>query len=87
VVYIAQQLHIVIAQTASKSTVGLVEPTLYLVGVGSTGHPVQPHMNKCLKKINMMGYMVFLKNGRHHQHMKVERIKFKKKQENKKTQA
>jgi len=27
------------------------------------------------------------KKWRHHQHMKVERIKFKKKQENKKTQA
>ena len=35
-------------------------------------------MNKCLKKINLMGYMVFLKDGPHHQHMKVERIKFKK---------
>ena len=37
-------------------------------------------MNKCLKKINLMGYMVFLKNGTHHQHMKVER-KFKKNKE------
>ena len=34
-------------------------------------------MNKCLKKINSMGYMVFLKDGPRHQHMKVER-KFKK---------
>ncbi|RLM80490.1 hypothetical protein C2845_PM12G10080 [Panicum miliaceum] len=36
-------------------------------------------MNKSLKKINMMGYMVFLKDGHHHQLMKVERIKYKKK--------
>ena len=35
-------------------------------------------MNKCLKKINSMGYMVFLKDGPHHQQMKVER-RFKKK--------
>ena len=35
-------------------------------------------MNKSLKKINSMGYMVFLKDGPHHQHMKVER-RFKKK--------
>jgi len=35
-------------------------------------------INKCLKKINSMGYMIFLKNGPHHQHMKVER-RFKKK--------
>ena len=35
-------------------------------------------MNKSLKKINLMGYMVFLKNEHHHQYMKVERIKFKK---------
>jgi len=41
-------------------------------------------MNKCLKKINLMGYIVFLKDGPHHQHMKVERIKFKKRQEKKK---
>ena len=34
-------------------------------------------MNKCLKKINSMGYMVFLKDGPHHQLMKVEK-KFKK---------
>jgi hypothetical protein len=36
-------------------------------------------MNKILKKINMMGYMVFLKDGHHHQLMKVERIKYNKK--------
>jgi hypothetical protein len=36
-------------------------------------------LNKSLKKINMMGYMVFLKDGPHHQHMKVKRIKYKKK--------
>jgi hypothetical protein len=35
-------------------------------------------LNKSLKKINMMGYMVFLKDGHHHQLMKVERIKYKK---------
>ena len=34
-------------------------------------------INKCLKKINSMGYMVFLKDGPHHQLMKVE-MKFKK---------
>ena len=34
-------------------------------------------MNKCLKEINSMGYMVFLKDGPHHQLMKVEK-KFKK---------
>ena len=34
-------------------------------------------MNKCLKKINSMGYMVFLKDGPHHQLVKVEK-KFKK---------
>jgi len=37
-------------------------------------------INKCLKKINSMGYMVFLKDGPHYQHMKFER-KFKKKKE------
>jgi hypothetical protein len=37
-------------------------------------------MNKCLKKFNLMGYMVFLKDMHHHQHMKDERIKFKKRQ-------
>ena len=36
-------------------------------------------MNKCLKEINSMGYMVFLKDGHHHQLMKVEK-RFKKKQ-------
>ena len=36
-------------------------------------------MNKYLKKINSMGYMVFLKDGPHHQQMKVER-RFKKKE-------
>jgi hypothetical protein len=40
-------------------------------------------MNKSLKKINMMGYMVFLKHGHHHQLMKVERIKYKKKKQDK----
>src|SRR6185436_16918270 len=39
-------------------------------------------MNKCLKKINSMGYMIFLKDGPHHQLMKVEK-KFKKKQQKK----
>jgi len=39
-------------------------------------------MNKSLKKINLMGYMIFLKDGPHHQHMKVER-RFKKKKEKK----
>ena len=34
-------------------------------------------MNKSLKKINIMGYMVFLKDGPNHQLIKVERIKFK----------
>ena len=39
-------------------------------------------MNKCLKEINSMGCMVFLKDGLHHQHMKVEK-RFKKKKEKK----
>ena len=39
-------------------------------------------MNKSLKKINSMGYMVFLKDEPHHQLMKVER-RFKKKKEKK----
>ena len=39
-------------------------------------------MNKCLKKINSIGYMVFLKDGLHHQHMKVEK-KFKKNKQKK----
>ena len=39
-------------------------------------------MNKCLKEINSMGYMVFLKDGPHHQFMKVEK-RFKKKKEKK----
>ena len=41
-------------------------------------------MSKCLKNINMMGYMVFLKDGPHHQFMKVERIKRKKQRKEKK---
>jgi hypothetical protein len=32
----------------------------------------------------MMGYMVFLKDGHHHQLMKVEKIKIKKKKEQEK---
>ena len=36
-------------------------------------------MNKCLNKINLMGYMIFLQDGPHHQHIKVEK-RFKKKQ-------
>jgi hypothetical protein len=43
-------------------------------------------MNKSLKKINMMGYMVFLKDGHHHQLMKIERIKFKKNKKQEKTE-
>ena len=39
-------------------------------------------MNKCLKEINSMGYMVFLKDGSHHQLMKVEK-KFKKNKQKK----
>ena len=39
-------------------------------------------MNKCLKEINSMGYLVFLKDGPHHQHMKVEK-KFKKNKQKK----
>jgi len=39
-------------------------------------------LNKSLKKINLMGHMVFLQDGPHHQHMKVER-KFKKNKEKK----
>ena len=40
-------------------------------------------MNKCLKEINSMGYLVFLKDEPHHQHMKVEK-KFKKNKQKKK---
>src|SRR6185503_3758574 len=39
-------------------------------------------MNKCLKEINSMGYMVFLKDGPQHQLMKVEK-KFKKNKQKK----
>ena len=39
-------------------------------------------MNKCLKEINSMGYMIFLKDGPHHQLMRVEK-KFKKNKEKK----
>ena len=39
-------------------------------------------MNKCLKEINSMGHMVFLKDGHHHQHMKVKK-RFKMKQQKK----
>ena len=41
-------------------------------------------LNKSLKKINLMGYMVFLKDGHHHQLMEIERIKYKKKNEQRK---
>ena len=44
-------------------------------------------MNKSLKKINSMGYMVFLKDGPHHQHMKVERRSKKKKEKKPKEEA
>ena len=40
-------------------------------------------MNKWLQEINSMGYMVFLKDGPHHQLMKVEK-RFKKKKQQKK---
>ena len=43
-------------------------------------------MNKCLKEINSMGYMVFLKDEPHHQLMKVER-RFKKKEKKPKEEA
>ena len=39
-------------------------------------------MNKYLQEINSMGYMVFLKDGPHHQLMKIEK-RFKKKKEKK----
>jgi len=39
-------------------------------------------MNKCLKEINSMGYIIFLKDGPHHQLMKVEK-KFKKNKQKK----
>ena len=35
-----------------------------------------------MNEINSMGYIVFLKDGHHHQHMKVEK-RFKKKKEKK----
>ena len=40
-------------------------------------------MNKSLKKINLMGYMVSLKDGPQHQLMKIERRFMKKKKEKK----
>ena len=40
-------------------------------------------MNKYLQEINSMGYMVFLKDGPHHQLMKVDK-RFKKKKQPKK---
>ena len=39
-------------------------------------------MSQCLQEINSMGYIVFLKDGPHHQQMKIER-RFKKKKEKK----
>ena len=42
-------------------------------------------MNKYLKKINSMGYMVFLKDGPHHQLMKVEKKLKKNKQKKEKS--
>ena len=42
-------------------------------------------MNKCLKEINSMGYVVFLKDGSHHQLMKVEKKFEKNKQKKKKS--
>jgi len=39
------------------------------------------NMNKWLKKINLKGYMVFLKDGHHSSTYEGERIKFKKRQE------
>ena len=41
-------------------------------------------MNKCLKEINSMGYMVFLKDGHHHQLMKVKKFKKNKQKKEKK---
>ncbi|RLN34299.1 Ruda putative polyprotein [Panicum miliaceum] len=41
-------------------------------------------MNKRLKKINVIGFMVFLKDGPYHQLLKVEKIKFKKEKKQKK---
>src|SRR6185437_5127491 len=41
-------------------------------------------MNKCLKEINSMGYMVFLKDGPHHQLMKVDKMFKKNKQKKEK---
>jgi hypothetical protein len=41
-------------------------------------------MNKRLKKINMMGYIVFLKDGPQCQLMKVEKIKYNKKKKKQK---
>ena len=40
-------------------------------------------MNKYLQEINSMGYIAFLKDGSHHQLMKVEK-RFKKKKQQKK---
>ena len=60
-------------QSSSNDEKELMDPNLY---------KQVKKMIKCLKKINSMGYMIFLKDGPHHQHMKVEK-RFKKKQHKK----
>ena len=45
--------------------------------------PIDPNLYMQVKKINSMGYMIFLKDGPHHQIMKVEK-RFKKKKQQKK---
>ena len=61
------------SQCSSSDEDGVMTPKLY---------KQVKIMNKSLKKINLMRYMVFLKDEPHHQLMKVER-RFKKKKENK----
>ena len=61
-------------QNSSNDEKGPIDPNLYMQ---------VKKMNKCLQEINSIGYMVFLKDGPHHQLMKVEK-RFKKKKQQKK---
>ena len=61
-------------QNSSNDEKELMDPNLY---------KQIKRMNKCLQEINSMGYMVILKDGPHHQQMKVGR-RFKKKEKKEK---
>ena len=62
-----------VSQSSSSDEKEPMDPNLYMQ---------VKKMNKCLQEINSMGYMVLLKDGLHHQQMKIER-RFKKKKEKK----